>query len=97
MTKKEGLSRRDFLKNFLAGLGIILIKDALQLPEWIEDFDEPTTQELAEICSEILLEDEVLDVFDQEDLETALGLVFTLLIEHGENPEQYLIMKDFLQ
>jgi len=87
------VSRREFLQG---SLGAALYKAIPKIPEWIHVIEDKDFVELVKICKEILTEDEVLDVMDVEDFWDALGLVFTMLLEHGEDPEEYLIMQNFL-
>ena len=96
MNKKEGLTRRDFLKTALIAAGRVAVGN-IDMPEWVEEFDEPSIEELAKICTKVLSDIEVAEVLQQPDLGTALGYTFSLLIQHGEDPEQYLIGKNFLQ
>ncbi len=89
----EDISRREFLKGALAAIGLVVVS---QIPEWVCAIEDEEFDELIEISTQVLSHDEVLDVLDQEDLEEALGLVFTMLLENGIEPEEYLIMQGFL-
>ena len=58
---------------------------------------EPTSQELAEVCKEILDEKTCAELETME-FEEALGHAFTCLMESGiENPEEFLIEKGILE
>lgn len=67
------------------------------LPSWVEIEDDREFADLVKVCTEVLTEDELHDVLAEADLEEALGLVFSFLLEKGEDPEEYLIMQNFLQ
>ena len=58
---------------------------------------EPTSQELAEVCKDILDEEACVELGSME-FEEALGFAFTCLIEAGINdPEKFLIEKGILE
>ncbi|PIT97390.1 hypothetical protein COT77_01765 [Candidatus Berkelbacteria bacterium CG10_big_fil_rev_8_21_14_0_10_41_12] len=57
---------------------------------------EPTIQELIAICKEAL-GDEVEADFEGMDLPEAIGYAYTLLLESGENPDELLAEKGFLE
>ena len=55
-----------------------------------QEKQEPTSQELAKVCSEVLSEEDCAEIAGMP-FDEALGYVFTLLIENGiEDPETYL-------
>lgn len=59
---------------------------------------EPTVQELAEVCAEVLDEVTCAEIAAMDDLEEAIGYAFAVLIEAGvDDPEQFLIEKGILQ
>lgn len=54
--------------------------------------------DLAEAIKDVLSEEEILDLQDCENLEEALSLAFTCLIEEGiEDPEEFLREKGILK
>lgn len=58
---------------------------------------EPTSQELAETCKEVL-DEETCAESEAMEFEEALGFAFTCLIEAGiEDPEEFLIEKGILE
>jgi len=59
----------------------------------------PTVAFLISACKEVLGEDvKELEVFDNNDIEGALGVCFSLLIEKGiDNPEEFLKEKGVLE
>lgn len=59
--------------------------------------NEPTSQELAETCSEVLTEEDCAEIAGMA-FDEALGYAFTLLIENGiEDPETFLKEKGILE
>ncbi len=96
MDNEKKLSRRKFLRTALITAGIIGLSN-IDIPEWVEELEEPTIAELIKICSDILNDQESIDLLSETDFEVALGLAFSFLIQHGEEPEQYLIGKKYLQ
>jgi hypothetical protein len=92
---RENMSRRDFLEAALLAAEKVIER---KIPSWIYEVEKDELfKEFVGICAEILEEDELLDLLGSDDLEEALGLVFTLLLTKGIEPEEYLIMQDFLQ
>jgi hypothetical protein len=66
-------------------------------PENLEE-REPTSQELAEVCAEVLDEETCAEIAAMSDLEEAISYAFAVLIEAGvDDPEQFLIEKGILQ
>jgi len=62
-----------------------------------EKKQEPTSQELAEACAEVLSEEDCAEIASMS-FDEALGYVFTLLIENGiEDPETFLKEKRILE
>lgn len=62
-----------------------------------QEKQEPTSQELAKACQEVLSEEDCQEITSM-DFEDALGYVFSLLIENGvENPEALLKEKGILK
>ncbi|MCX6809200.1 MAG: hypothetical protein NTZ65_00360 [Candidatus Berkelbacteria bacterium] len=57
---------------------------------------EPTVAELVEICTGILDED-ALAGFEGLELDDAIGYAYAALIEAGEDPDQFLLEKGFLE
>lgn len=58
---------------------------------------EPTSQELAEACREVLDEEICIEIAAME-FEEALEFIFTCLIEAGiDDPEEFLIEKGILE
>lgn len=55
---------------------------------------EITSTEIASACREVL--GELADELEYLDIEEAIGLAFTLLIENGEDPEDFLKKKGLL-
>lgn len=90
----EQMPRREFLKTALMAVGVLLIGD---LPDWIELENDQEFKELVQICTEVLNEDELNDLLEVEDFEQAMGLVFGLLLDKDIEPENYLILQDFLE
>jgi len=58
---------------------------------------DPTPDEIADACREILDEATLEEIRAIGDIEGALGLAFTALIEAGEDPEAFLIEQGVLQ
>ena len=59
--------------------------------------EEPTVAEVADVCRAILGDEICDEIAMMEDLEEAIGLAFTLLIEVGEDPEAFLRSKGLLE
>lgn len=57
---------------------------------------EPTSRELAEACKEVLSEEDCEELSSME-IDDAIGYAFTLLIEAGEDPEEFLKEKGILE
>lgn len=57
---------------------------------------EPTAQELADVCKEVLSDEDCqeLAVLNFDD---AIGYAFTLLLENGEDPDEFLKSKGILE
>lgn len=62
-----------------------------------EQEKEPTIENLVNVCKEIL-GDESEELLSCENMEEALGLCFSLLIENGiDDPEEFLKKKGILE
>jgi hypothetical protein len=74
--------------------GLIMVNEFEREPT---ESQEPTIDELVEAVSE-LLSKEQLDELKEWNVETALGLAFSFLIDVGiDDPEQFLIEKRILE
>lgn len=90
----EQLDRRKFLKTVVA----VAVKGFVgEIPEWVDDIEQEYFDELVRICEGVLTSEEILDVLDMEDLDEALGLVFSFLItKDAIDPMEFLIVQGFL-
>lgn len=57
---------------------------------------EPTPQELAEACKDVLAKEDCQELAKME-IGDAIGYVFTLLLQAGEDPDEFLKEKGILE
>lgn len=70
----------------------------MKIPEETESTkEEPTPQEIADACRDVLDGDTCDEIAKEPTTENALGLAFTALTEVGEDPESYLKEKGILE
>ncbi|MDZ7586285.1 MAG: hypothetical protein U0946_00905 [Patescibacteria group bacterium] len=60
-----------------------------------EEMKEPTPQELAEACKEVLSEEDCQELAAM-DIDEGIGYAFTLLLAAEEEPEQFLKEKGII-
>lgn len=61
-----------------------------------QEAGEPTPEELADACKEVLTEEDCQELASME-IDDAIGYAFTLLLEAGEDPDEFLKEKGILE
>lgn len=64
-------------------------------PEYLDE--EPSPQEIADACRDVLEPEACAAIADQESIEDALSIAFIALEEAGEDPEEFLRERGILE